>query len=57
MRVPEVSDDVQLEVMVVLDDVVTEKNAFDAGVVERVAEEDRLKAGVQLLADVLQEAR
>ena len=46
MRVPEVSDDVQLEVMVVLDDVVAEKDAFDAGVVERVAEEDRLEAGV-----------
>ena len=57
MRIPEVGDDVELEVLIVLHDVVAEEDAFDAGVVERVAEEDGLEAGVQLLADVLQKAR
>jgi len=57
MRVPEIGDDVELEVVVVLDHVVAEKDALDAAVVERVAEEDRLQARVQLLADVLQETR
>ena len=42
-----------LEIRIVLDDDIPEKDALDSAVVEGVTEEDRLEARVQLLADVL----
>ncbi len=46
-----------LEIRIVLDDNISEKDALDSAVVEGVTEEDRLEARVQLLADVLKKAR
>jgi hypothetical protein len=46
-----------LEIRIVLDDDIPEKDALDSAVVEGVTEEDRLEARVQLLADVLKKAR
>ncbi len=46
-----------LEIRIVLDDDIPEKDALDSAVVEGVTEEDRLEARVQLLADVLKQAR
>ncbi len=46
-----------LEIRIVLDDDIPEKDALDSAVVEGVTEEDGLEARVQLLADVLKQAR
>ena len=46
-----------LEIRIVLDDDISEKDALDSAVVEGVTEEDRLEARVQLLADVFKKAR
>ncbi len=46
-----------LEIRIVLDDDISEKDALDSAVVEGVTEEDGLEARVQLLADVLKKAR